>query len=76
MKPSPFCILDEIESALDDANVVRYVNYLQNFCTDTQFVLITHRKSVMEAANVLYGITMQEQGVSALVSVKFEDESA
>ena len=76
MKPSPFCILDEIESALDDANVVRYVNYLQNFCIDTQFVLITHRKSVMEAADVLYGITMQEQGVSALVSVKFEDESA
>ena len=76
MKPSPFCILDEIESALDDANVVRYVNYLQNFCTDTQFVLITHRKSVMEAADVLYGITMQEQGVSALVSVKFENESA
>jgi len=76
MKPSPFCILDEIESALDDANVVRYVNYLQNFCTNTQFVLITHRKSVMEAADVLYGITMQEQGVSALVSVKFENESA
>jgi len=76
MKPSPFCILDEIESALDDANAVRYVNYLQNFCIDTQFVLITHRKSVMEAADVLYGITMQEQGVSTLVSVKFEDESA
>ncbi|MDL2248281.1 chromosome segregation protein SMC [Tyzzerella sp. OttesenSCG-928-J15] len=76
MKPSPFCILDEIESALDDANVVRYVNYLQNFCTDTQFILITHRKSVMEAADVLYGITMQEQGVSTLVSVKLEDASA
>jgi len=76
MKPSPFCILDEIESALDDANAVRYVNYLQKFRGETQFILITHRKSVMEAADVLYGITMQEQGVSALVSVKFEGESA
>jgi len=76
MKPSPFCILDEIESALDDANATRYINYLQRFRSETQFILITHRKSVMEAADVLYGITMQEQGVSALVSVKFEGESA
>ncbi|MCL2565636.1 MAG: chromosome segregation protein SMC [Defluviitaleaceae bacterium] len=76
MKPSPFCILDEIESALDDANAARYINYLQKFRGETQFILITHRKSVMEAADVLYGITMQEQGVSALVSVKFEGESA
>ena len=76
MKPSPFCILDEIESALDDANAARYINYLQKFRNETQFILITHRKSVMEAADVLYGITMQEQGVSALVSVKLEGESA
>lgn len=73
MKPSPFCILDEIEAALDDANVYRYANYLKNFCSDTQFILITHRKGVMESADVLYGITMQEQGVSKLVSVKFEE---
>jgi len=76
MKPSPFCILDEVEAALDDANAARYVNYLQKFRNETQFILITHRKSVMEASDVLYGITMQEQGVSALVSVKFEGESA
>ena len=76
LKPSPFCILDEIESALDDANAIRYINYLRKLREDTQFILITHRKSVMEAADVLYGITMQEQGVSALVSVKFEGESA
>ena len=76
MKPSPFCILDEVESALDDANAIRYINYLQKFRGETQFILITHRKSVMEAADVLYGITMQEQGVSTLVSVKFEGESA
>jgi len=72
MKPSPFCILDEVEAALDDANVVRYANYLKNFADNTQFILITHRKGVMEAADILYGITMQEQGVSKLVSIKFE----
>ena len=76
MKPSPFCILDEVEAALDDANAARYIRYLQKFREETQFILITHRKSVMEAADVLYGITMQEQGISALVSVKFEGESA
>lgn len=73
MKPSPFCILDEIEAALDDANVRRYANYLKNFANQTQFIVITHRKGSMEAADVMYGVTMQEQGVSKLVSVKFED---
>ncbi len=72
MKPSPFCILDEVEAALDDANVIRYANFLKNFAKDTQFILITHRKGTMEAADVLYGVTMQEQGVSKLVSVNFE----
>ncbi len=74
MKPSPFCILDEIEAALDDANVRRYANYLKNFSDSTQFIVITHRKGTMEAADTLYGVTMQEQGVSALVSVKFVNE--
>ena len=74
MKPSPFCILDEIEAALDDANVNRYANYLSNFINDTQFIVITHRKGTMEAADILYGVTMQEQGVSKLVSVKFNEQ--
>ena len=73
MKPSPFSILDEIEAALDDANVNRYANYLSNFINDTQFIVITHRKGTMEAADILYGVTMQEQGVSKLVSVKFNE---
>ncbi len=73
MKPSPFCILDEIEAALDDANVKRYADYLKRFAKDTQFIVITHRKGSMEAADTLYGITMQEQGVSKLVSVKFTE---
>ncbi len=76
MKPSPFCILDEIEAALDDANVNRYANYLSNFINDTQFIVITHRKGTMEAADILYGVTMQEQGVSKLVSVKFDEKGA
>ncbi len=73
MKPSPFCILDEIEAALDEANVVRYANYLKNFSADTQFIVITHRKGTMEACDTLYGVTMHEQGVSKLVSVKFAE---
>ncbi len=75
MKPSPFCILDEVEAALDDANVYKFANYIKNFSYNTQFILITHRKGTMEAADVLYGVTMQEQGVSKLISVKFEDEA-
>ncbi len=74
MKPSPFCILDEIEAALDDANVDRYANYLKHFTDTTQFVVISHRKGTMEAADILYGVTMQEQGISKLVSVNFTDE--
>lgn len=75
LKPSPFCILDEIEAALDDANVNRYAGYLRKFSKVTQFIVVTHRKGTMEVANVLYGVTMQEQGVSKLVSVKFEDSA-
>lgn len=69
LKPSPFCLLDEIEAALDDSNVKRYAQYLHKLTKDTQFIVITHRKGTMEAADVLYGITMQEKGVSTLVSV-------
>ena len=74
-RPVPFCILDEVEAALDEANVVRYSDYLKKFSRDTQFIVITHRKGTMEGADVLYGITMQESGVSKLVSVKLEDET-
>lgn len=74
IRPVPFCILDEVEAALDEANVVRYSQYLKKFSRDTQFIVITHRKGTMEGADVLYGITMQESGVSKLVSVKLEDE--
>lgn len=73
IKPSPFCILDEIEAALDDANVKRYAQYLKKFSSNTQFIVITHRKGTMEGADILYGITMQEKGVSKLVSVNFAD---
>ena len=73
MKPSPFCILDEIEAALDDANVKRFADYLKSFSGDTQFIVITHRKGTMEAADVMYGVTMQERGVSKVLSVKFEE---
>lgn len=73
MKPSPFCILDEIEAALDDANVLRFGDYLKRFADDTQFIVITHRKGTMESSDVLYGVTMQEAGVSKIVSVKFNE---
>ncbi len=72
-KPAPFCILDEIDAALDEANIGRYTNYLMNFNDDTQFILITHRKTTMEIANVLYGVTMAEEGISKLISVKLKD---
>lgn len=74
MKPSPFCILDEIEAALDDANVSRYAQYLKKFAKDTQFIVITHRKGTMEHADVMYGVTMQEKGISKLISVDFSEQ--
>lgn len=73
LKPSPFCLLDEIEAALDDSNVSRYANYLHKLTKYTQFIVITHRKGTMEAADRLYGITMQEKGISTLVSVDLLD---
>lgn len=76
MKPSPFCILDEIEAALDDANVSRFAQYLKKFAKETQFIVITHRKGTMEYADVMYGVTMQEKGVSKLISVDFSVKDA
>ncbi len=74
LKPSPFCLLDEIEAALDDSNVKRFANYLSKLTKDTQFIVITHRKGTMECADCLYGITMQEKGVSTLVSVNLIED--
>ena len=75
MKPSPFCLLDEIEAALDENNVSRYANYLHKLTKNTQFIIITHRRGTMAVADRLYGITMQEKGVSTQVSVNMvEDE--
>ncbi len=73
MKPSPFCVLDETEAALDDANVLRYSNFLKNFSKDNQFILITHKTGTMEIADILYGVTMEEQGVSKVISVELKD---
>jgi chromosome segregation protein len=73
VRPVPFCILDEVEAALDDANVESFGNYLYKYRDKTQFILITHKKKTMEFADILYGITMQESGVSKLVSVRLDD---
>lgn len=73
LRPMPFCLLDEIEAALDDANVGRFAQYLKKFSQDTQFIVITHRKPTMEQADCLYGVTMEEKGVSTIVSVRLTD---
>ncbi len=73
VRPAPFCVLDEIEAALDDVNVFRFADYLKKFSTDSQFIVVTHRRGTMEAANILYGVTMQEQGVSRLLSLNIDD---
>ena len=75
LKPSPFCLLDEIEAALDDSNVTRFANYLHKLTEHTQFIVITHRRGTMEAADRLYGVTMQEKGVTKLVSVDLVSSS-
>ncbi len=67
VRPTPFCLLDEIDAALDDRNVERFASYLHNLAKKTQFIVITHRRGTMEASDVLYGVTMQEQGVSKLL---------
>ncbi|WP_044642599.1 chromosome segregation protein SMC [Risungbinella massiliensis] len=73
IKPVPFCFLDEVDAALDEANLTRFTRYMRQFASKTQFIVITHRKHTMEAVDVLYGITMQESGVSKLVSVRLEE---
>ena len=72
INPAPFCVLDEIEAALDDANVYRFAEYLKKFAEKTQFLVITHRKGTMEAANTVYGITMEENGISKLLSIQLK----
>ncbi|HPI36536.1 MAG TPA: chromosome segregation protein SMC [Ignavibacteriaceae bacterium] len=74
VKPSPFCILDEIDAPLDDANVDRFTKILKEFSTSTQFIVVTHNKRTMEACDTLYGVTMQEEGVSKIVSVRFNED--
>ena len=74
IKPTPFCILDEIDAALDEANINRYTNYLKSLSDETQFIMITHRKGTMEMADILYGVTMEEEGISKIISVKLTDD--
>ena len=71
--PTPFCVMDEIEAALDEANVVRVANYMRRICDKTQFIVITHRRGTMESADVLYGVTMQERGVSKVLTINMND---
>ena len=72
MNPAPFCVLDEIEAALDDVNVNRYAEFLKKFAVGTQFLVITHRKGTMEVADTVYGITMEEKGISKLLSMNLK----
>ena len=74
-KPSPFCILDEVDAALDEANVERFTAVVKAFQSTTQFIMITHHKRSMTVADVLYGVTMEESGISKRMSVRFEDVS-
>jgi chromosome segregation protein len=70
LRPTPFCVLDEIEAALDDANVYRFADYIRNYSEKTQFIMITHRKGTMELSDTLYGVTMEEKGISKIVSME------
>ncbi len=72
VKPSPFCVLDEVDAPLDDANIDRFINLLKAFSKDTQFIIVTHNKKTMEAADTYYGVTMEEEGVSKIVSIRFK----
>jgi chromosome segregation protein len=73
--PGPFCVLDEVDAALDEANIDRFIQVLREFLSATQFIIVTHSKKTMTCANTIYGVTMQESGVSKQVSVRFEDVS-
>ncbi|VBB05651.1 smcs flexible hinge [Lucifera butyrica] len=74
-RPAPFCVVDEIDAALDEANVQRFGNFLRDYAQNTQFIVVTHRKGTMEAADIMHGVTMEESGISRLVSVKFIDKA-
>jgi chromosome segregation protein len=74
-RPSPFCVLDEVDAALDEANIERFIGVLQEFLAWTQFIVVTHSKKTMTCASTLYGVTMEESGVSKRVSVRFDDVS-
>ena len=76
MRPTPFCVLDEIDAALDDVNVSRYASYMRTLCEKTQFIIITHRRGSMEGADILYGVTMQEQGVTKLLALNMNEAEA
>lgn len=76
VRPTPFCVLDEIEAALDDVNVLRYAAYMRTLCEQTQFIVITHRRGTMEGADILYGVTMQEQGVTKLLALNINEVEA
>jgi chromosome segregation protein len=76
VKPSPFCILDEVDAPLDDANIDRFIRIIRKFSRDTQFIIVTHNKRTMEAADTMYGVTMAEEGISTIVSVKFHNQLA
>ena len=71
--PTPFCVMDEIEAALDEANVVRFARYMRTLSGKTQFIVITHRRGTMEEADVLYGVTMQEKGVSKMLTINMNE---
>ena len=73
-RPTPFCMLDEVDAALDEINVVKYVTYLKRFCNNTQLMIITHRRGTIEGCDVLYGVFMQEKGVSRLIHQELIDE--
>jgi len=74
VKPSPFCLLDELDAPLDESNIHRFTNLLKQFVKESQFIIITHNKSTVSAADALYGVTMQERGVSKTVSMRFNKE--
>ena len=74
-KPSPYCVLDEVDAPLDDVNIQKFKRVLNEFAQDTQFIVVTHNKLTMEVADYLYGVTMEKKGVSKLVSVKFKGEA-
>jgi chromosome segregation protein len=73
VKPSPFCILDEVDAPLDDTNIDRFTRIIRKFSDNTQFIIVTHNKRTMESANAMYGVTMEEEGISKLVSVRFNE---